>query len=88
MLGNNSGIREARRLVDEAPTIDPVKYGHWEWNPNAYDWGLGAWVCSKCGHHDGDLPREQNPRIPVERYVYSNYCHCCGVKMNQNVTKD
>lgn len=52
------GMKYAIDLVKREKIVDPVKHGHWEWNPDAYDWNLGAWVCSECGHYDSDLPRE------------------------------
>lgn len=72
MLGNNSGIREARRIIKSQPTIDPVKHGHWikdsefDQNDNAH------YHCSVCGR--GDTHAKQ---------VVVNYCWGCGSRMDE-----
>lgn len=44
-FGNRKGLIHSRD-VDNAPTVDPVKHGHWI----EIDRGL-LWQCSVCEHH-------------------------------------
>lgn len=54
--------------IDNAPTIDPVKHGHWEdENPIEPNPMFRAAVCSVCGCTEG------NP---------NNYCPSCGARMD------
>ena len=54
--------------------------GHWVYDPNATDWGLGGWICNLCGHRNDNLPNNQPDSNP---YIYagSQYCPACGAKM-------
>jgi len=67
--------------IEEAPTIEaePVVYGKWEWNENAIDWGLGAWVCSKCYSTNDNIHarRDGNPLF----WKGSQRCPVCGARM-------
>ena len=54
-----------KKMVYDAPTIDPVKHGKWEFEP-------GAMYCSNCGwlfSYEAGLEDEWN------------YCPFCGAKM-------
>ena len=57
-----------------------VQQGHWVYDPNATDWGLGGWICNLCGHRNDNLPNNQPDSNP---YIYagSQYCPACGAKM-------
>lgn len=70
-----------RNAIRKSPTVNPVEYSQWVWNPDAYDWGIGAWVCKRCGHINGDLPHENPPSVPVMAFAASHYCNNCGSKM-------
>lgn len=56
--------------INNAPTVDavPVKHGYWKHS-------FGGFVeCSNCG---------DSPLLDGERkYVESEYCPCCGAKMD------
>lgn len=52
----------------EAPTIDPVKHGHWI-SKNDGPYGRWRLYCSVCGKHSG-LVKEKP------------YCPNCGAKMD------
>ena len=62
-----------------AADVAPVVHGKWEWNPNAMDFGLGAWVCNKCGCKNNNLglDRKMNPLM----FSGSSYCPNCGADM-------
>lgn len=44
LYGVANGLRIAETIVNDAPTIDPVKHGRWETFNNAY----GVSYCSLC----------------------------------------
>lgn len=48
----------------------------WVYDPNACDWGIGAWVCSKCGAKNENLGGDK--RFSPYIYVGSNFCPHCG----------
>lgn len=74
------------QMVQNAPTLTLVRQtAHWEYDENAYDWNLGAWVCSAC--------RGVNANLPVmngvdEKKVYmfrgSRFCPNCGAAMRRD----
>ena len=53
--------------INNAPTVDAVKHGHWELSP--FD---GNWACSNCGNE----PYHDNMKN-------MNYCPNCGAKMDE-----
>ena len=60
---------------------DSGKHGKWIWDPNSYDWGIGAWVCSECrGRNANIAAREsENPYA----WVGTKFCPNCGVNMER-----
>lgn len=72
----------ARKLMVDAPAADVVEvmHGHWKYNPNGMDWGLGAWECSLCRCRNDNLPMDEkiNPRI----WAGTKFCPNCGAKMD------
>lgn len=60
--------------------VAPLFYGHWVYNPNRMDFGLGAWQCSICGIKNDNLPYDKT--INPYNYVGSKYCPNCGAKMD------
>ena len=58
----------------------PVKHGHWVYNQNGHDWGLGAWECSLCHSVNNNLPIDK--RFSPYVYAGSKYCPNCGAKMD------
>lgn len=64
-LGKMSGYVMASKIVDELPTIDPVKHGKW-----IGTWEKGAYTCSEC-RFIMDTPND----------VTTNFCPNCGARM-------
>lgn len=54
--------------------------GHWVYDPNAIDWGMGGWICNLCGNRNNNLPIMQQDCNPY-LYAGSQYCPACGAKM-------
>lgn len=54
--------------------------GHWVYDPNAIDWGMGGWICNLCGNRNNNLPILQQDCNPY-LYAGSQYCPACGAKM-------
>lgn len=61
-------------------TITPVKHGHWVYNQNGHDWGLGAWECNLCHSVNNNLPIDK--RFSPYVYAGSKFCPNCGAKMD------
>lgn len=58
-----------------------VKTGHWVWNPNGQDWGIGAWECSECGGLNLNIGWSE--KIGPLQWMGSKFCPNCGVKMTK-----
>lgn len=75
------GFHEADGVIFRMPAADVVerKRGEWVWDDNAYDWGLGAWVCKGCHSRNDNIPakKDTNPYM----WVGSKYCPNCGADM-------
>lgn len=71
-----------KKVIEIFPTEDfaPVKHGHWVYNQNGHDWGLGAWECSLCHSVNNNLPIDK--RFSPYVYAGSKYCPNCGAKMD------
>ena len=54
----------------------------WVWDEDAIDWGMGAWVCSKCKNRPQTF-WETSKKIYPLKWVGSQYCGCCGAKMQK-----
>jgi hypothetical protein len=54
---------------------------HWEWDENAYDRGIGQWVCSNCHQKNDNLGGNKN--MSPYLFVGSKYCPNCGRKMEE-----
>lgn len=54
--------------------------GHWVYDPNAIDWGMGGWICNLCENRNNNLPIMQQDCNPY-LYAGSQYCPACGAKM-------
>lgn len=59
-------------LVNNMPTIDPVKHGKWE--PFDLTWGRSVYACTVCGEAI-EVPTENGKPI-------FDYCPNCGAKMD------
>lgn len=66
-------------IMDEPDATDDRRTGHWEYDENGYDWGIGAWRCSECGCKNDNLRGGKNMHPSV--YAGSKYCPHCGVRM-------
>lgn len=58
------------------------KPGKWVWDEDAIDWGMGAWVCSKCKNRPQTF-WETSKKIYPLKWVGSQYCPNCGTKMQK-----
>lgn len=69
-------------IPKDTPTADvtPVKHGHWVYNQNGHDWGLGAWECSLCHSVNNNLSSDK--RFSPYVYAGSKFCPTCGAKMD------
>lgn len=56
--------------IAKAPTVDPVKHGRWFREPGTI--AIDVETCSVCGA----MMNERN------QFWNSNYCPCCGAKMD------
>lgn len=58
-----------------------VSYAYWEYDPNGNDWGLGAYLCSKCHVKNDNLPCNQG----IDPYMFagSKFCPHCGSTMKR-----
>lgn len=66
--------------IERMPAAEPVRRGHWVFDENANDWGIGGYVCSECQAKNNNLPcvKVANPLM----FVGANYCPNCGVNMD------
>ncbi len=65
--------------------------GHWVYDENAMDWGIGAWVCDKCHGKNDMIPTHimmgegkepiTHEKINPMQYAGSRFCPNCGVLM-------
>lgn len=81
-VASYEAVDDFERILDSIPVVDvaPVKHGHWVYNQNGHDWGLGAWECSLCHSVNNNLPIDK--RFSPYVYAGSKYCPNCGAKMN------
>lgn len=76
----------AVKKICDAPTIDPVKHGHWIWyytSEMILATGVKEYTpmfqCSACGHRYESYRRYDAPQ--EEDADYPKYCENCGAKM-------
>ena len=68
-------------VIVEVPSVSAEpKRGHWVWDKDGMDWGLGAWVCSECGSKPETWWEADHNHNPL-RCSGSHYCGNCGAKM-------
>ena len=60
-----------RAVIDNMPTIDPVKRGRWIHDGKRFESGNDWWHCSECGYSD-----------VLNRHNLPNYCPNCGARMD------
>ena len=63
--------RDAQKAIDDAPTVDPVKHGHWK-RTDILFCRQNAVRCSCCGH-----------LTPTYGKVLDSFCRFCGAKMDE-----
>lgn len=86
----------AASIVDEQPTIDPVRHGKWLLKaykePSNYKWNVKA-ECSECCDEEKEIWAGFFPNVPdwlardvaiqyAEEVKMSNYCPNCGARMD------
>lgn len=71
-----------RKMVENAPTIDPIKHGHWI---SCDDDGDSPYECSVCG---GVKVNENGEWLDICHIEWSKmpYCAVCGAKMDERET--
>ena len=76
------GIAACKEIVRYFPAADVVEVVHasWVWNPDGMDWGIGAWVCGKCGSRPETWWNTVKECHPL-RCSGSRYCGNCGADM-------
>ena len=78
LLSGSFGER-AKDIIKAIPTAEP-KVGKWIWNPDGIDWGLGAWVCSKCKCKP-ETWWEADKRYNPYQCAGGHFCGNCGARM-------
>jgi hypothetical protein len=75
-------LRELLDDLENAPPADvrPVVRGHWVWNPNGMDWGLGAWCCDQCRIKAETWWANDRKNNPL-RCSGGRFCGNCGADM-------
>ena len=69
---DEDGLYEVISVLDDMPTIDPVRHGHWQRSNPLTD----TEECSVCGYN-----------IPTDEFE-TPYCPLCGAKMDEERNKD
>ena len=65
--------------------VRPERHAYWVYNPNANDWGLGGWCCSKCHFKNDALGIVEKLRFPISMIAGTKYCANCGARMLKEV---
>lgn len=81
---HGDNILAALTCLAEGKEVKPIhplkiKTGHWVWDPNGQDWGIGAWECSECGGLNLNIGWSE--KIEPLQWMGSKFCPNCGVKM-------
>ena len=73
---------KARELIANAPAADvvPVRHGHWVWDEDGMDWGIGSWRCSEC--YTRPETWWQGDRSSPYNKSGHYYCPNCGATMS------
>lgn len=84
LIGQTGVARVHVSDIDTLPTVDidpeslrPV--ARWEYDPNGMDFGLGAWLCSRCRERNNNIGGSN--QIDPYMFVGSKYCPNCGARM-------
>ena len=79
----NDGLMKGADIIISMTAADVVEVVHasWVWNPDGMDWGIGAWVCSKCKSRPGTWWNTVKESHPL-RCSGSRYCGNCGAVMD------
>lgn len=73
-------LRQTISDIQNAPTVEERKTGKWIWDENGMDWGMGAWLCSKCHSRPETTWQTMRDIVPL-RWSGSHYCPNCGADM-------
>lgn len=63
--------------IEDCPTIDPVKHGHWDLEMVGMDHDIRGYSCSECGFC-----------LPINPRYLPNYCENCGALMDEERTDE
>lgn len=65
--------------LELAKKVRMVEYAEWYYDPNGMDWGLGAWLCSRCHAKNDNLGMGKD----INPYMFSGskFCPQCGAVM-------
>ena len=80
-IPHNERCAQLLEAILNAPKVNvrEVAYAEWYYNPNGMDWGLGAWLCSKCHTKNDNLGGSKN--INPYMFAGSKFCPQCGAVM-------
>ena len=80
--GKLNAIKDENNTIIPTADVAPARYGHWVWNPDGMDWGLGAWVCSECHAKPGTWWEADKKYNPL-RCSGGHFCGNCGARMDK-----
>ena len=69
-IGNRYGTQAIEYVIDQQPTVDPVKHGYWTKLTDLDD-DMAIYECSECHFQD----ERKGQKAP--------YCWSCGAKMDE-----
>ena len=74
-------IKRGNIAIIDGQEFAPVKHGHWEWDKDGMDWGIGSWRCSICGRRPNTFwnTNKRNPKT----FGGSLFCGECGALMDE-----
>lgn len=61
------GFNDIEKVINEQPTVDTARHGHWSFRPFPDDWIGSLYICSECKD------------VCDSRY---RFCPSCGAKMD------
>ena len=73
---------KARKLMEDAHTVDAVEVVHAEW---LYDGGSGKYFCSACDADALSFKKDDLYGGDLYEVCLTNYCPSCGAKMDGGV---
>lgn len=80
--GPDPSVMSQERLEEiKKAAMETEPTAQWVWDDNALDWGLGAWVCSKCHTKNQNIhsKKDEDPNI----WEGTNFCPQCGAQIKK-----